>query len=229
MKKTTLAAAISAALLSVLSTTAISHEKGDFIVRAGAAMVDPNDDSSVLSVEGLGGNVPGTGVGLGSDTQLGLTFSYMMTDNWGLEVLASTPFEHDIPAKGLGGYSVSEVGSVEHLPPTISLQYYFDTGNSAFHPYAGAGVNYILVLDENLSGEIKNSAIGATSMDIDDSFGLSVQAGFDYELDSHWMFNAAIWYIQADTTAKIDSAVGDIEVDLDIDPWVYMISAAYKF
>ena len=109
MKKNLLTAAISAAMLSSLSLTAISHEQGDWIVRAGAAMVDPNDDSSTISVSGLGGAVPGTGVGVDSDTQLGLTIAYMLTDNWAVELLASTPFEHDISAKGLGGFNVSEV------------------------------------------------------------------------------------------------------------------------
>ena len=229
MKKVALTAAISAALLSAMPLTAISHEQGDLIIRAGAAMVDPNDDSSTISVQALNGSVAGTGVGVDSDTQLGLTIAYMLTDNWGIELLASTPFEHDLSAKGLGGFGVSEVGTVEHLPPTLSLQYYFDTGNSNLHPYAGVGVNYLLILDESLSSQMK-SELSATSMDLDDSVGLSLQAGLDYQVSSNWMINASIWYIQADTSADINSStVGKIEVDVDIDPWVYMLSAAYKF
>ncbi len=229
MKQHLLTAAIAATALSTLPISAISHEQGDLIVRTGAATVAPNDDSGLISVAGLGGPVAGTGVGLESDTQMGLTIAYMLTNNWGVELLASTPFEHKITAQGLGGFGVSEIGSVEHLPPTLSLQYYFDTGNQNLNPYAGVGLNYILVLDESLSNEIKTSAIGATSMDLDDSFGVSLQAGLDYSISNNWMINASVWYISAETTADIKSAVGDISVDVDIDPWVYMLSAAYKF
>ncbi len=228
MKQKLITSAISAAILATASLTATAYEQDDLIIRAGIATVDPNDDSSVLSVEGLGGNVPGTGVGVDSDTQLGITATYMLTAKIGVELLAATPFEHDISAKGLGGFGVSEIGSVEHLPPTLSLQYYLADPSSIFQPYVGAGINYTLILDESLSGEIKTQ-LGATDIELDDSIGLSLQAGFDYSLGENWLVNASIWYIDIETDAEIDSAVGKIEVDVDIDPWVYMFSVGYKF
>jgi outer membrane protein len=229
MQKTLIATAISAVMLAMLPMTAISHEQGDLIVRVGAATVDPNEDSSLISA-GSAGALSGTGAGLNSDTQLGLTVSYMLTNNWAIEVLAATPFEHNVTAQGLGAFAVDTLGTVEHLPPTISLQYYFDNAGSRFHPYAGAGINYTLILDESLSSEAK-TGLGATSLEVDDSFGWSVQAGFDYELNSQWMINAAIWYIdiKTDATLKTVNSFNPITADLDIDPWVYMLSAAYKF
>ena len=38
---------------------------------------------------------------LDSDTQLGLNFAYMVTDKVGIELLAATPFSHDVGVKGL--------------------------------------------------------------------------------------------------------------------------------
>ena len=101
---------------------------------------------------------------------------------------------------------------------------------SKLHPYAGVGVNYTLILDTSLSSEAK-TGLGATSMDVDDSIGLSLQVGFDYELNKNWMINAAVWRIDIATEAEIKTINPDapITVDLDVDPWVYMISAAYKF
>ncbi|MEE8057768.1 MAG: OmpW family outer membrane protein [Pseudomonadales bacterium] len=228
MKTISITAIISTVVLTALPLTAISHQQGDLIVRAGAATVDPNNDSSLIYAAGAG--LAGTGVGLNSDTQVGITVSYMLTNNWGIELLAATPFEHDVAAQGLGGFGVSTLGTVEHLPPTLSLQYYFTVAAKNFHPYVGAGINYTLILDESLSSEAK-TGLGATSMDIDDSVGLALQAGFDYELDKNWMINVSVWKVSIETEAKIvtSNAFNPITVDLDIDPWVYMIGAAYKF
>lgn len=228
MKKTLLSSAVATAILAAVPLTAMSYEEGDFILRAGAAKVSPNDSSSLISVQGLGGKVPGTGVGVESDTQVGITATYMLNSNWGIELLAATPFEHDLTAKGLGGFNISDIGSVTHLPPTLSLQNYFLGGNGAFQPYVGVGINYTLILDEDLSSQMKNE-LGARSMDVDDSIGLSVQAGFDYALSDNWLLNAAVWRMDIDTTATIKSDVGNIKVDVDIDPWVYMLSLGYKF
>ncbi|MEH6558700.1 MAG: OmpW family outer membrane protein [Oceanicoccus sp.] len=228
MRKTLLSSAVATVILAAVPLTAMSYEGGDFILRAGAAKVSPNDDSSSIYVQGLGGKVPGTGVGVESETQVGITATYMLNSNWGIELLASTPFEHDLTAKGLGGFGISDIGSVTHLPPTLSIQNYFLGGNGAFQPYVGAGINYTLILDEDLSGQMKN-ILGARSMDIDDSIGFSVQAGFDYALSDKWLLNAAVWRMEIDTTAKIKSDVGNIKVDVDVDPWVYMVSLGYKF
>jgi len=228
MKKTLVSSAIAAVILAAAPLTAMSYEAGDFIIRAGAAKVSPNDSSSAISVEDLGGRVPGTGVGVESDTQIGITATYMLNSNWGIELLASTPFDHDLKAKGLGSFGISDVGSVEHLPPTLSVQNYFLGGNGAFQPYVGLGINYTVILDEELSGQMKN-ALGASSMEIDDSIGFSVQAGFDYALSDKWLLNAAVWRMDIETTATIKSDVGKIDVDVDIDPWVYMVSVGYKF
>ena len=91
MKKSALATLVLAALVSAPS--AFAYEAGDIIVRAGLTSVSPNDDSSNVNVDALGGNV-GMGVEVDSNTQLGLNLVYMLDSNWGLEVLAATPFTH---------------------------------------------------------------------------------------------------------------------------------------
>ena len=48
----------------------------------------------------------------------------MLCDNIGLEVLAATPFSHDIDATGsIAG--LGKIAEVKQLPPTVSLQYHF--------------------------------------------------------------------------------------------------------
>lgn len=204
-----------------------AHEAGDFIVRAGIAKVDPNDDSDPLRVNG--GVLAGTEAEVEDDTQLGLTFTYMLTNHFGIGLLASTPFDHDIKAD-LGATTV-DAGSGKHLPPTVSLQYYPMESTSKFQPYAGVGVNYTKFFSEDVDSELETT-LGTTggNLELDDSLGWAAQIGFDYEIDEHWLINAAVWYIDLETDAKItfDQPVV-IKTDVDIDPLVYMISIGYKF
>jgi outer membrane protein len=210
-----------------------AHEAGDVLVRFGAANVSPNDDSSTVTLNGapagaLGGSA--AEVGVEDDTQLGLTIAYMLTKNVGIELLAATPFRHDIygnTALKNSAVAIDKVGSTKHLPPTLSVQYYFDTG-SALTPYVGVGLNYTTFFSEDTSSEF-DGAVGHSSMDLDDSWGLAGQLGVDYTINDNWMVNAAVWYIDIDTDATIDTPLGKVEADVQIDPLVYMMGVGYKF
>jgi len=49
-------------------------------------------------------------------------------------------------------------------------------------------------------------------------------------LQDNWFVNADIKYIKIDTTAKFhDTAVGDVEVDVDIDPIVVGLGFGKRF
>ena len=43
--------------------------------------------------------------------------------------------------------STAVTGETKHLPPTLSLQYYF-TNKSRITPFVGAGINYTYFFDE---------------------------------------------------------------------------------
>lgn len=218
------------AIIAAIPMSASAYEAGDWIVRGGAASVNPDESSSRVNVGGTA--IDDTGVGVDNDTQLGLTVTYMVSSKIGVELLASTPFEHDVTLQGNGLSAYAPAGttiaSVEHLPPTLSLQYFFMPANSAWQPYAGIGINYWLVMDEDLSSAAE-SALGASNLDVDDSVGLALQVGMDYQLTDRWLLNAAIWKIDISTDASFDTAVGPVDVDIDVDPWVYMLSVGYRF
>jgi outer membrane protein len=207
-----------------------AYEAGDFIVRAGAAQVDPDDKSDDLQVNGV--EVAGSGAEADDDTQLGLTFTYMVTDHIGVGLLAATPFDHDLEAEtGVLGAGKLDAGSTKHLPPTLTVQYFPMESASKFQPYVGVGVNYTTFFDEDVDSELENT-LGLTGgdLEVDASWGWSAQFGFDYAIDEHWLINAAVWYIDMETEAKFkfDQPVV-IETDVEIDPWVYMIGIGYKF
>ncbi|MBT8146741.1 MAG: outer membrane beta-barrel protein [Gammaproteobacteria bacterium] len=230
MKKTLLATAVaSAAILAGISQPAVSHEAGDWIFRIGATNVDPDASSSLISTADTG-PLPGTGADVGDSTQLGLNLVYMLSDNIGVEVLAATPFEHDLEAEGLGAYNfdVTDLGSTKHLPPTVTANYFFGTADSTIRPYLGVGVNYTTFFSEDLSGSAR-SGLGARSLELDDSWGIAWRGGVDWEINESWLINASFWKIDLETDATFSSALGRVKANVDVDPWVYMISLGFKF
>lgn len=228
MNKSLLSASLVALALST-PLVAQAHEPGDFIVRAGAARVVPNEDSGNVKLDGT--KVSGTKATVDNSTQLGLTFAYMITNHIGVELLAATPFSHTVSVKGLGAGLDGKLADVKQLPPTLSLQYYPMDSASKFQPYVGVGLNYTKFFDTDLSGTRKQE--GFSNLKLKDSVGFAGQVGMDYMLTDRIMLNASVWYVDIDTKASVDGpsalSVGKTKVDVDIDPWVYMVGVGYKF
>lgn len=232
MNKSLLGASLIA--MALATPLAQAHQAGNLIIRAGAATTAPNEDSGQLKLDGA--KVAGTKATLDSDTQLGLAFAYMLTDHVGIELLAATPFQHTVGVRGVSAATGiagldGKLADVKQLPPTLSLQYYPLAPTSRFQPYAGVGINYTLFYDEDLSGARKQQ--GFNNLKIQDSVGIAGQLGFDYMLGEHMMLNASVWYVDIDTKASVDGptalGVGRTKVDLEVDPWVYMVGVGYKF
>ncbi len=223
----------SLAALALSAPLAHAHEAGDIFIRAGAAHVNPVEDSSRLKINGA--PVDGTKATLDDNTQLGLTGTYMITDKIGIELLAATPFTHKIGIKGVdaalgtpAGTIDGNFGETKHLPPTISLQFYPLDSKSRFQPYVGAGLNYTWFFDKKLTSRQK--ANGFSDLKLKNSWGLAMQVGMDVMITDKLMFNAAVWRIDIDTTASVNhNALGKVKVDVDVDPWVYMVGLGYKF
>ncbi|BCD86363.1 outer membrane protein W [Pseudomonas solani] len=230
MKTPFLAASLLA--LAVAAPLAQAHQAGDILVRAGAITVNPKADSSSVQVDrgALAGLDLGGKATMDSDTQLGLNFAYMLTDHFGLELLAATPFEHEVKLKGTGLDAANgSLGSLKHLPPTLSVVYYPLESQSAFQPYVGAGINYTWIYDEHVGSGA--TAAGFDNFRVKNSWGLAWQVGADYMLTDSIMVNAQVRYIDIDTTAYVDNTALNVraKVDVDVDPWVYMVGLGYKF
>ena len=189
--KTLLASAV-----AVSAMPALAYEAGDIIVKAGIVNVNPKEDSGI------------DGLTVKDDTQLGLTLTYMVAPQVGVEVLAATPFKHGIELNG------DRVATTKHLPPTVSAQYYLMDPASKLQPYVGLGVNHTFFFDED----------GAVNH-LGKSWGLSYSAGLNYDLGNNLLANAAVWKMDIDSEA--DTALG--ELDVEIDPLVFMVGAGMKF
>jgi outer membrane protein len=216
-------------LSAAVAGNVCAYEPGDWIARAGYASVDPRDDSSDLKVNGAA--LAGTGCGVDSGDALGITVTYMFAPHWGVELLAATPFKHDLTTKGLGGLGVADgtdLGSTEQLPPTLSVQYYFASAASVWQPYVGLGLNYTTFFSEDVSSAAKTK-LGASDLQLDDSWGVAGEVGLDWAINEQWLLNVSVWYADIDTDASLNTALGKVKTTVNIDPWVYMIAAGYKF
>ncbi|AHC38139.1 outer membrane protein OmpW [Pseudomonas fluorescens] len=220
--------------LALAAPVAHAHEAGDILVRAGAITVNPKADSGSVKVDQ--GPLAGTNLGgkatMDSDTQLGLNFAYMFTSHWGIELLAATPFEHDVKLKNTALSAANgKLGTLKHLPPTLSVVYYPLDSKSAFQPYVGAGINYTWIYDEHVSSGAQQA--GFSNFKADNSWGWAAQIGADYMINDKWMINGQVRYIDISTTATVENngvAPGTrAKVDVDVDPLVYMVGIGYKF
>ncbi|MGX8942540.1 outer membrane protein OmpW [Symbiopectobacterium sp. Eva_TO] len=212
MKKTSLALFVA----TLLPVFAQAHQAGDFIVCAGTATVRPNaGGDTVLNVSSFK---------VDNDTQLGLTFSYMVTDNIGMELLAAIPFTHNVGLQGIGN-----IAQVSHLPPSLMAQYYFRDAKDKLRPYLGVGINYTMFFDEKFNDRGKNLGLGLSDLSVKNSWGVAAQAGLDYNLDNNWLINASVWWMNIDTDVRFNSSLGPQSIRTRLDPFTFMFGVGYRF
>ena len=208
-------------IFGLTSTNLFAHEKGDWLVRIGPALISPNDRSD--DVDGIANS----GVRVEENVTFGFTVGYMVTDKFAVELLGVTPSNHDLHGRDVIG-PLGRIGDVDVFPPTVSLQYHF-MPTSNIQPYVGAGVNYTHFSSEGTTSSLQTALGGDTDLDIDDSWGLSAQVGIDYSISDTWLLNAAIWYVDIDADATLNTNGVDRDVDIEIDPWVFFIGVGKRF
>lgn len=201
LRRTLLVAATAAVV--VFSSAANAYEKGDWLVRVGVGNVDPKSSNGLVA-------------SVDSGTALVFNGTYFFTPNLGFEILAATPFSHDIKLASDG----TKVGETKHLPPTFSLQYHFVT-DGGFRPYVGAGLNYTLFFDEETTGPLSGS-----SLSLDDSVGLAAQLGADFDISDKMYLNFDLRWIDINTDAELDGAALE---EVEIDPLVYSLTLGWRF
>lgn len=204
MNKPWIALAIAAAALAP-ALQAQAQDNGDWIVRAHALYLDAaNKDST------------GLGLSVNNKTFPEFDVSYFLTPNLALELVLTVPQKHTIYSNG------SEIGTLKHLPPTLSLQYHF-TNAPGFRPYVGAGLNYT-----NFSSVEFTPAVQAALQPTikKNSFGLALGAGVDVPVGGGWLLNADIKKVQIKTTV---SSFGTEAGSFKVDPVLYSLGFGKRF
>jgi outer membrane protein len=191
-----------------LAQPAFAQSAGKWTLGVGVHQINPKSDNGSV----LDGTLD---LGIGSDVRPTFTAEYFLTDHWGIEALASLPFQHDIDIKGVG-----KVGSTRHLPPTVSLQYHFNNGGSV-SPFVGAGVNYTTFFSEETTG-----ALDGLELELEDSWGLAAHAGLDFAVGKNGAVRLDVRWIDIDSDVMVEGAeVGTAEID----PLAYGITYVFNY
>lgn len=219
-------AAIGATLGTVQSSAAGDYN-GDFMVRLQGTYLLTDDENKGLNSSILGDL---SGVADTSTTNSWLptaTLTYFINKNVAVELFCcfgSAGIQLEDKGLGISG----ELGHVWMFPPALTLQYHF-TDMGPFKPYLGVGAQWIHFFDEKLGDNV----VGASKIDVDDAFGVTLQAGFDYEIGNGLYFNADVKKSFLNTEVTLHDALGiaghTVTADHDLDPWIFSVGVGYRF
>ena len=184
---------------SALSPALVQAEEAPWLVRVRAVNLDSaNKDSTGLDLSINRKVIPE------------LDITYFFTPQWSAELVLTYPQKQKLSAGG------AEIGTLKHLPPTLTAQYHF-TGLSGFVPYVGAGVNYTHFsnLDLPAGVDVKRN-----------SYGLAAQVGVDVPLTKNLSLNFDVKKVQIRTDV---SAGGTTLGTFKIDPLLVGVGVGWRF
>ena len=206
MKMSKLAFALGVALAC---TAVHAEETPEWVFKVGVHSVDPKSDNGTLAGGALQADVD-------SDVRPTITAEYMFTPNWGAEILASLPFQHDIKLNGV------TAGDVKHLPPTVSLQYHFNP-DGAVSPFVGIGLNYTWFFSAHVAS---SGPLAGSKLNVGNTFGPAAHGGLDFRLNDRWLLTLDLRWMKIDPDVKVDGAkVGTVHID----PLAYGVMVGYRF
>lgn len=200
-----------AAATALTMTSAFAVPAGTWSVAAGAHMVNPKSDNGTLANGALS-------VDVDDDIRPTISGEYFVADNVGVELLAAIPFHHDITLTDANGNEID--AKTQHLPPTLSVQYHFDSANMPMNikPFVGVGVNYTTFFKEKID-------LGG-DLDLDDSVGVAGHVGLDIPFAPTEAFRIDARYMDIKTDVSLD---GQDLGEVDISPWAYGIAFVKQF
>ena len=188
--------AIAAALLgTVLCSAAMAQQatEGPWMVRARA-----------VHLNSANGDSTGLGLGINNKWMPEVDISYFINKNVAVELILTVPQKQTISSNG------TAIGSLKHLPPTLTAQYHF-TDLGAIKPYVGAGLNYTRFSSVRFDPAI----VAALNPSVDkNSFGWALQAGVDIPLSKNLYLNLDVKKVQIKTdVSSFGTKVGQFKVN----------------
>jgi len=208
------AAAVATAMATAVPT-AQAFDISKLTTRVGGVYIVPSDESKPIGLL----SVPKDSVDVSNEWAPDIDFEYALTERFGVELLLTVPTKHQVVAERSALGASARLGSVTHLPPTLTAKYYLAT--QRVRPYIGAGVNVTWFTKDNL-------AVPGARLDVDDwSVGPVLQAGVDVSLNDHWSvsMDAKRAWLRTDLSV----AGGAKLTTLKIDPWILGLRVGYRF
>lgn len=206
----------SAAVAAALATAqAQAFDATNLTMRARALYIQPADQNGAIPAIG----VPGDSIDAQAKFAPDIDFEYDVSESVGVELLLTIPQDHTVTATRTALGNDVKLGTVTHLPPTLTVKYYL--GTETFRPYVGAGVNFTLFTRDHLSVP----TVG--TLDVrKTSFGGALQAGFDYRLNERWSLSLDAKKVWMGTSVSL---AGTRLATVTIDPWLWGAGVGYRF
>ncbi|MBP2292498.1 OmpW/AlkL family protein [Azospirillum rugosum] len=223
-----------AALLATTALAAVSSPSlaqdfkgksaGDIVIRARGLAVLPQEDGKLK----LNGATDIGEANVGNDYIPELDFSYFVTDNIALELIAGTS-RHKVSGSLNGLGNSVDIGKVSLLPPTLTAQYHFFT-KERVSPYIGAGINYTLFYREDAAKTPNGIGLAITNTDYENRFGFALQAGVDVAISGPWSLNFDVKKIFLKTDVTAQTNLGPVvKSKVHLDPWLVGVGIGYRF
>jgi outer membrane protein len=210
------------ALLALTAGAAQAQQAGNWMARVGATRISPDVRSGNLTAPSL----PGTQADIEADTQLSGGITYMVTDNWSVDLPLALPYRHEIVGAGaIAG--VGKIGEVKALPVTVFGQYRFGAPAAKFRPYLGAGPTYVKFYHERGTGTLSALTSGSpTTLSVGSKLALTIQAGATLAVNERWFVDAMIakTFLKTRTTLSTGQTL-----DIKSDPLTLALSVGYRF
>lgn len=222
------------AILSALivSTPLMAVDQGDILINARLLNIAP-DVSGNQVMAGGAALAPPRGIDVDDAYSLGVDITYMVNDNFGVELMLDTSSKHDIT--GTGDIAGVSVGEVSVLPPSLIAVWHFMPKNN-IRPYAGAGLNYTMFFSESTTGQFSSTmndilgGVTSTGVSVDDTLSLIAQVGVDIDINKDWYVSFDAKYIDLDTTATVKvNGVDTATIDFDLNPLVLGVGVGTSF
>ena len=220
-----IARVVAATTVMVLCGSVSAQSAGSFSARVGVTRIDPQTSSGWLSPPAFAN----TRVDVGAANQISGGLTYMVTDNWALDMPVAPPFKHNFYGAGaIAG--VGKIGETKALPISIFAQYRFGEANSKFRPYVALGLTYAVFTKERTTAALNGLTGGTlahpTTASVDNKFGVTPQIGFVYNFNERWFVDASFSKSFLKTKAHLSSGQS---INLKLDPNVYFVGVGYRF
>ncbi len=191
---------------------------GNFQIKAGYSGVFWDNENHGIKVNGT--TIVGADAGARDLSLPTATLTYYLTRNIGLELFCCFASAKVI---GEGVLANNQLATTWTFPPALTLQYHFD-GLGPVVPYIGVGAQWIHYFNE------KSKIAGFDKANFDDSLGVVLQAGFDYNIGGGLSFGIDVKKTWTDTKITWSDTAGNrITTSHDLDPLIVTANIGYRF
>jgi outer membrane protein len=193
---------LAAAVLATFMATSVVAQENTWMVRARILNMDVDNGNSP--------SVAGAAVSINNKTFPEFDIVHNFTKNISAELVLTYPQKHDVKLNG------SNIGTIKHLPPVLTLQYQFNPGQT-INPYVGAGINYTRFMSANLPAGITTDK---------SSVGFAAQLGVDFEIAKNTYINLDYKRVNIRTDVKVNGAK---LTELRVDPNLFSVGVGFRF